>query len=232
VLPVYNERENLAPLLDEIATALREIPFEIVAVDDGSTDGSLEALERLVVRHPALRIVAFERNSGQSAAFSAGFDTARGDVVVTMDADGQNDPRDAITLLRALEAHASAAAVVGYRERREDSTWKLLQSRVANRARNWITGDTVRDTGCSLKVMRRDALALVPRFNGMHRFLPTLIRARGGTVLELPVSHRARRYGESKYGMWNRAARGLRDALGVRWYRRRALEYAVRKDLD
>lgn len=232
VLPVYNERENLAPLLDEVATALREIPFEIVAVDDGSTDGSLEELHRLVVRHPELRIVAFERNSGQSAAFSAGFDLARGDVVITMDADGQNDPRDALTLLRALEAQASVAAVVGYRERRADSAWKLLQSRVANRARNWITGDAVRDTGCSLKAMRRDALAHVPRFDGMHRFLPTLIRAGGGTVLELPVSHRARRYGESKYGMWNRAARGLRDAFGVRWYRRRALEYALRNDVD
>lgn len=232
VLPVYNERESLAPLLDEIATALREIPFEIVAVDDGSTDGSLEELQRLVMGHPELRIVAFERNFGQSAAFSAGFDAARGDVVVTMDADGQNDPRDALKLLRALEAHASVAAAVGYREGRADSAWKLLQSRVANRTRNWITGDAVRDTGCSLKAMRRDALALVPRFDGMHRFLPTLIRARGGKVLELPVSHRARRCGESKYGMWNRAARGLRDAFGVRWYRRRALEYAVRKDVD
>ena len=231
VLPVYNERENLAPLLREIAATLRDVSHEVVAVDDGSTDGSLDELRRLRERYPSLRIVAFEANAGQSAAFAAGADAATGDVVVMMDADGQNDPADVPGLLAALAADPSLAAVAGYRVQRVDSTWKLLQSRVANRVRNWITGDVVRDTGCSLKAIRWNAMATLPRFNGMHRFLPTLVRTQGGVVAEVPVSHRPRQHGRSKYGMWNRAARGLRDALGVRWLRRRTLRFAIREDV-
>jgi glycosyltransferase involved in cell wall biosynthesis len=228
VLPVYNERENLAPLIEEIGAALRGVSHEIVAVDDGSADGSLQELERLSASHATLRVVALEANAGQSAAFTAGFDAARGDVVVTMDADGQNDPADVPALLDELARSPELTAVVGYRVRRADSTWKLVQSRVANTVRNWITGDRVRDTGCSLKAMRRSAAVRLPRFDGMHRFLPTLLRAQGGTVAERPVSHRPRRHGRTKYGMWNRAGRGLRDAFGVRWYRRRALAHRIR----
>jgi glycosyltransferase involved in cell wall biosynthesis len=231
VLPVYNERENLAPLLQEIAVALRDVPHELVAVDDGSTDGSLVELRRLKARHPTLRIVVLERNAGQSAAVAAGFDAARGDVVVTLDADGQNDPADVPAMLRVLEQEPSLAAVVGYRVRRADTRWKILQSRIANVARNRITGDTVRDTGCSLKAVRRPAAQGLPRFDGMHRFLPTLIRLQGGAVREVPVSHRPRRYGVSKYGVRNRAVRALRDALGVRWLRRRKLEYSIKEDV-
>ena len=223
VLPVYDERDNLEPLLREIDAALRGVTYEILAVDDGSTDGSLEELERLKADHPALRIIALGRNCGQSAAFAAGFDAAGGDVVVTMDADGQNVPADVPSLLGELERSPELTAVVGYRVRRADSRWKLVQSKVANTVRNWITGDTVRDTGCSLKAMRRAAAVRLPRFDGMHRFLPTLLRAHGGIVVERPVSHRPRRHGRTKYGMWNRAARGLRDAFWVRGYRRRAL---------
>jgi glycosyltransferase involved in cell wall biosynthesis len=230
VLPVYNERESLPPLLEEIAAALRDVPHEVVAVDDGSTDGSLDELRRLRARHPRLRVVAFEANAGQSAAFAAGVDAAAGEVVVLMDADGQNDPADIPGLLEALAADPSLAAVAGYRAGRADSWWKLLQSRIANRVRNWMTGDTVRDTGCSLKAIRGSAMVTLPRFNGMHRFLPTLVRTQGGAVAEVPVSHRPRQHGRSKYGMWNRAARGLRDALGVRWLRRRALRFAIRGD--
>ncbi|UCF41990.1 MAG: glycosyltransferase [Gemmatimonadota bacterium] len=230
VLPVYNERENLAPLLDEIAATMRDVPHEVVAVDDGSVDGSLDELRRLMARHPPLRVVALERNAGQSAAFVAGADAALGAVVVLMDADGQNDPADIPGLLKALAGDDGLAAVVGYRVRRTDPRWKLLQSWIANRARNWITGDAVRDTGCSLKAIRRDRMVALPRFNGMHRFLPTLIRMQGGAVTEVPVSHRPRRHGRSKYGMWNRAARGLRDALGVRWLGRRTLRFAIRED--
>lgn len=230
VLPVYNERENLAPLLEEIAASLRDVPHEVVAVDDGSLDGSLDELRRLAARHPPLRVVALEHNAGQSAAFVAGADAALGAVVVLMDADGQNDPADIPGLLEVLAADETLAAVVGYRVRRADPRWKLFQSWIANRVRNWITGDAVRDTGCSLKVIRGDVMETLPRFDGMHRFLPTLIRMHGGTVAEVPVSHRPRRYGRSKYGMWNRAARGLRDALGVRWLRRRALRFAIRED--
>ena len=231
VLPVYNERESLAPLLDEIAASLRDVPYEVVAVDDGSTDGSLDELRRLRARHPWLRVLAFEANAGQSAAFAAGGDAAAGEVVVLMDADGQNDPADVPGLVEVLAADQSLTAVVGYRVRRADSRWKLLQSRIANRMRNWITGDTVRDTGCSLKAIRGSAMATLPRFDGMHRFLPTLVRTQGGAVAEVPVSHRPRQHGRSKYGMGNRAARGLRDALGVRWLRRRALRFGIREDI-
>jgi dolichol-phosphate mannosyltransferase len=225
VLPVYNERDNLAPLLGEIEARLQGVEHEVVAVDDGSTDSSLEELRRLRAEHAALRVLALERHTGQSASLAAGFDAALGEIVTTMDADGQNDPADVPALIRVLEQNTSCAAVVGYRANRADSGWKRLQSSIANSVRNLITGDSIRDTGCSLKAIRREALTGLPRFNGMHRFLSTLIRLQGGTVIEAPVSHRPRLGGRSKYGMWNRALRALRDAIGVRWLGRRALRY-------
>ncbi len=231
VLPVHNERENLAPLLAEIGVALGGIPHEIVAVDDGSNDRSDQVLLGLAAdAHRTLRVVRFATRAGQSAACVAGFDAAKGDIVVTMDADGQNDPADVPVLLRALDGDRDLAAAVGYRSERRDPRWKLVQSRIANRARNWITGDSVRDTGCSLKAIRREVIDRLPRFDGMHRFLPTLVRQLGGQVVELPVSHRPRRWGKSKYGMWNRVFCGLRDALGVRWLSRRALRYRLESE--
>jgi dolichol-phosphate mannosyltransferase len=175
-----------------------------------------------------LRTVVLARRAGQSAAFAAGYDAARGAVVLMMDADGQSDPADAPPLLRAVDDHVVAA--VGYRVSRADSLWRRVQSRIANSARNMLTGDAVRDTGCPMKAVRRDALLRLPRFDGMHRFLPTLLRAAGGAVRELPVSHRPRRFGSSKYGMWNRLGVGLRDALGVGWLRRRALRFEATED--
>ena len=231
ILPVYNERENLSPLLQEITEALQGIAHEIIAVDDASTDGSAEALGGLAVESPTLNVLRLRTNAGQSAACAAGFGVARGDVIVTMDADGQNDPADVPALLAVLADDPTLAAVVGYRVVRRDSRWKLLQSRVANAVRNWITGDSVRDTGCSLRAIRKDVVERLPQFNGMHRFLPTLVRQGGGRVVEMPVSHRPRLWGESKYGMWNRGFRGLRDALGVRWLSRRALAYAVVEEI-
>src|SRR5207247_2370058 len=183
VIPVYNERDNLAPLLEEIAVALRGASYEVVAVDDGSTDGSLPELKRLRAAHPELRVVAFERNAGQTAAFAAGFRAARGAVLVTLDADLQHDPADIPALV---------AAVAGYRVERRDTAWKRLQSRIANGVRNWLNGESIRDTGCSLKAFRADAVRGLPLFNGMHRFLPTLVRMHGGRVAELPVRHRPR----------------------------------------
>ena len=231
VLPVYNERDNLAPLLAEIAASLAAIPHETVAVDDGSTDGSLEVLQALRGTHPGLRIVALARNAGQSAAIAAGFAAARVDVVVTMDADGQNDPADVPRLLAALDDPTHPAAAVGFRPRRMDSAWRRLQSRVANGCRNLLTDDGIRDIGCSLKAMRVGAVTALPHFDGMHRFLPALIRLGGGLVVEVAVGHRPRRTGRSKYGMWNRAWRGLVDALGVRWLHRRRLDYVVREEI-
>ncbi len=230
VLPVYNERPNLAPLLGEIVSALGPGSQEILAVDDGSSDGSLEELVRLRATYPTLRVIALAGHMGQSAAFAAGFDGARGDIIVTMDADGQNDPADVPGLLDRLDD--GCAAVVGYRVYRSDSAWRRLQSVIANRVRNWLTGDRVRDTGCSLKVMRRSAVLALPRFDGMHRFFPTLIRLNGGRVVEAPVSHRPRRSGVSKYGMLDRVFVAFRDAVGVRWLTRRPLRYEVKDELS
>jgi glycosyltransferase involved in cell wall biosynthesis len=230
VVPVYNERENVAPLVAEIAVALGGRRYEIVAVDDGSTDGSLAELQRLKRAHPELHIVAFERNAGQSAAFVAGFRAARGRAIVTLDADLQNDPADVPALLAELE-RSGAACVAGYRANRSDTPWRRVQSRIANGVRNWLTAETIRDTGCSLKAFRAEAVRALPAFNGMHRFLPTLIRRDGGTVTEVPVRHRPRRFGKTKYGMWNRVFRALKDALGVRWLLRRTLRYRVREEL-
>ncbi|HEY7684909.1 MAG TPA: glycosyltransferase [Gemmatimonadales bacterium] len=230
VIPVYNERENLAPLLDEIAAALSGRRYEVVAVDDGSTDGSVAALKALQSAHPELHIVTFAANAGQTAAFAAGFRAARGPVIVTLDADGQNDPADIPALLDEL-ARGDAAAVAGYRAARQDSAWKRLQSRIANGVRNWLNHETIRDTGCSLKAFRADALRHLPLFTGMHRFLPTLVKMQGGAVAEVPVRHRPRRSGTTKYGMWNRVFRSLADALAVRWMQRRVLRYRVTEDL-
>ena len=234
VVPVYNERDNLPLLVGEIAQALRGVGtgrrYEIVAVDDGSTDGSLEVLKTLKRDHPELHIVAFAANAGQTAAFAAGFQAARGRVIVTLDADLQNDPADVPALVAELE-RSGATAVVGYRTNRHDSGWKRLQSRIANGVRNRLNRETIRDTGCSLKAFRADAVRALPLFHGMHRFLPTLIKLHGGTVVETPVQHRPRRFGRTKYGMWNRAFRSLADALAVRWMQRRALRYQVREEL-
>jgi len=234
VVPVYNERDNLPVLVEEIGRALAGRGeggrYEIVAVDDGSTDGSLDVLKALKREHSEIHIVAFAANAGQTAAFAAGFGAARGRVIVTLDADLQNDPADIPVLLAELE-QSGAAAVAGYRVDRRDSSWKRLQSRIANGVRNQLNRETIRDTGCSLKAFRAEALRALPMFNGMHRFLPTLVRMQGGRVTEVPVHHRARRFGKTKYGMWNRVFRALVDALAVRWMQRRALRYRVREEL-
>src|SRR5438046_78434 len=217
VIPVYNERDNLPLLIDEITHAVGGTGrrYEIVAVDDASTDGSLDVLRGLERDHPELRVVALAEHAGQTAA---------------LDADLQNDPADVPALLAELE-RSSAAAVVGYRVNRHDSAWKRLQSRIANGVRNRLNRETIRDTGCSLKAFRADAVRALPLFDGMHRFLPTLIRMGGGTVVEVPVRHRPRRLGRTKYGMWNRVFRSFADALAVRWMQRRALRYRIREEL-
>ena len=230
VVPVYNERDSLPLLIGEIAAALAGRRYEIVAVDDGSADGSLDVLKALKRDHPELHIVAFAANAGQTAAFAAGFRAARGPVIVTLDADLQNDPADIPALVARIEA-TGVTAVVGYRVGRRDSGWKRLQSRIANAVRNGLNGETIRDTGCSLKAFRAEAVRSLLQYNGMHRFLPTLIKLQGGTVAEVPVRHRPRRFGRTKYGMWNRVFRSFADALAVRWMQRRSLRYRVTEDL-
>jgi glycosyltransferase involved in cell wall biosynthesis len=229
VIPVFNEEENLPILFAEIAQAMRPLQrgWEVVFVDDGSTDRSLDILKGLAAANPEVRYVAFTRNRGQSAAFCAGFDQAAFPIVVTMDADLQNDPADIPAMLALFDQGYGMA--IGWRKKRQDTFSKRYASKIANAIRNRITRESVRDTGCSLKVMRKDMLLRIPRFKGMHRYLPTLMKMEGATVAEMPVNHRERRMGVSKYGNWERAVAGVRDLFGVRWLQDRHFGYEIRE---
>jgi dolichol-phosphate mannosyltransferase len=231
VFPIYNEEENIPILLREIAAALdgKGWTYEIVAVDDGSADRSLAVLHEQQAHFPTLRVVALEKNSGQTAALDAAWRAARGTMVVSLDADLQNDPADIPKMIRRLE-ESGADMVAGVRVNRRDTWSRRMQSKIGNGVRNWITGDDITDTGCSLKLVRREAIERVRLFTGMHRFLPTLVRYAGYKVVEMPVNHRARQFGVSKYGAMNRAFRGLADCFAVRWMGRRMLNYRVREE--
>ena len=236
VVPVYNERDNLRPLVEEIVQVLapgaawdRLVPggrsrVEIVLVDDGSDDGSSEVIAALASERTDVRGLHLEVNRGQTAAFDAGFRDARGRWVVTLDADLQNDPRDAFRLLDALADHDAA---VGYRAERRDDWIRRTSSWIANAVRNLLSGDDIIDTGCTLKAFRRECLADLKLYRGMHRFLPTLLRLEGYRVVQLPVGHRPRTTGTSKYGVWNRMLAGFADLLAVRWMSRRRLDYRI-----
>jgi glycosyltransferase involved in cell wall biosynthesis len=226
VVPAFNESENLEPLVAALRPPLDGLgePYEILIVDDGSTDGSRAVLDALRAAHPCLRVVRFLRNAGQSAAFLAGFDAAQGDVVVTLDADLQNDPADIPRLLAAMAGHD---AVLGVRAKRRDTALRRVSSRVANAVRRAATGDGLTDVGCSLKAFRREHLAGLPRFNGVHRFFGTLLVWKGCRVVEVPVGHHPRRAGRAKYNLRNRAARTLADLIAMRWWRSRALRYEI-----
>jgi dolichol-phosphate mannosyltransferase len=228
VVPAFNEAPNLPALVEEIESAVAPLnePWELVVVDDGSTDESAAVLEGLRTRHPALRVLRFARNAGQSAAFLAGFEAARGEVVVTLDADLQNNPADIPELLRNVEGHD---AVLGVRRRRRDSALRRLSSRVANAVRRAVTGDGLADVGCSLKAFRREHLRDLPRFNGVHRFFGTLLVWKGCRIAEVPVDHRPRRAGVARYNVRNRAFRTLGDLLAMRWLRSRSVRYEIER---
>ena len=234
VFPVYNEEENIPHLLREIRAALHAFEsegrtYEIVAVDDGSTDRSLAVLRESRDEHPMLRVLALEKNSGQTAALDAAWHAARGTYVVSLDADLQNDPADIPAMMQRLR-DSGADLVIGVRVNRADTWGRRMQSRIGNGVRNWITGDRITDTGCSLKLVKREAIDRVRLFTGMHRFLPTLVRYAGYKVVEMPVNHRPRQFGQSKYGAMNRAFRGLADCFAVRWMGKRMLNYRVSED--
>lgn len=225
VFPVFDEEANLAVLLDEIERALRDGPsYEIVAVDDGSTDGSLALLRDRAADDPRLRVLASPRRSGQSAALTAGLRATRASVVVTLDADLQNDPADIPRLLAALPGHD---LVSGVRRRRRDTWVRRISSRLANGVRQRVLDDGVRDVGCSLKAYRRRFLTGLPTFDGVHRFLPALVRFQGGRIREIEVNHRHRLHGRSKYGIADRLGRGIVDLLGVVWLRRRWIDVSA-----
>ncbi len=221
MVPLYNEAENVPELQAEIRKVLAEWHYELILVDDGSTDGTSARVER----GGSIRLLRFEKNAGQSAAMLAGMRASVAPVIVLLDGDLQNDPADIPTLL--AELGRGADLVCGYRARRQDSTVKKITSRVANFVRSRFIGDGVRDTGCTLKALRRECLpALVP-FKGMHRFIPALVKNAGFRVVEVPVNHRPRRFGKSKYGLGNRALRATLDMIGVRWLQARRLDYSL-----
>jgi len=228
VIPAYNERENVVPLFDELREALARVgrSYEIVMVDDGSRDGTPEWLVREAARDPRVVPVLLAGNHGQSAAIAAGLRHARGAVIVTLDADLQNDPADLPRLLAGLE---SADVVSGIRAQRHDRWLRRVSSRVANGVRRMALGDPITDIGCSFKAYRREALEGIPMFAGAHRFLPALCMFRGARLIEVPLSHRPRRHGVSKYGVGNRLWRGLYDLIGVRWLKSRMLRYRERE---
>ena len=228
VVPAYNELENIEPLLAELRTALAATGrrYEIVLVDDGSDDGTGDRIAAESRRDPRVRPVLLARRVGQSAALAAGFSSARGAVIVTLDADLQNDPADLPGILSALER---ADVVSGIRRGRHDRWLRRLSSQIANRVRRAVIGDPITDIGCSFKAYRREALEHVPLFVGVHRFLPALCVFRGARLAEVPLSHRPRRHGVSKYGVANRLWRGLYDLIGVRWLKSRLIRYHTRE---
>jgi len=228
--PAYNERECLAELcraLDETLAKLGR-SYEIIIVDDGSTDDSLAILRGLKGRIRALRVLVMSKRSGQTAAMEAGFLASRGKYVVTIDADLQNDPADIPAMIELLDAD-KADMVTGHRHKRQDNWLRKFSTRVANGVRNWLLHETIADSACSLKAYKGEIIPKLKLFDGLHRFLPTIVKMNGFRVLEIPVNHRPRTRGKAKYGMWNRVFRALRAAFAVRWMQRHALVYEVKE---
>jgi glycosyltransferase involved in cell wall biosynthesis len=222
VIPVKDEAGNIAPLAREIAAALADAgPHEIIFVDDGSRDATAAELKALKSEIAPLRVLRHARNLGQSRAIHSGVLAAQGAVIVTLDGDGQNDPADIPKLLAALGADPALAMVSGVRVKRRDSASRRLASRLGNRARDWLLKDGAADTGCGLKAFRRDAFLALPYFDHMHRYLIALMRRDGWGVGFVPVGHRPRLVGTSKYTNFNRLLVSLTDLLGVRWLQRR-----------
>lgn len=226
VVPIFNEAGNLVQLFSEIDAVMARIgaAWELVCVDDGSTDNGLALIKEHAARHPHVRYLHFKRNVGQSAALSAGFQAACGEYIITLDSDLQNDPADIPQLLSYLEQYDM---VTGWRVQRNDNLVKRFSSWFANGVRNYFSQETIKDTGCGLKIMRATYLKRIKMFKGMHRFLPTLMKMEGARVIEVPVSHRPRTAGVTKYGTWERAFGGLRDLLAVRWMKDRFIRYEI-----
>jgi len=225
VVPVYNEAANIEALFHEIDAVLAPLgPFEVLFVDDGSDDDTWQILNALAQQAPALRPVRHAARCGQSAALRTGIDAADHDLIVTLDGDGQNDPGDIPRLLEAIDGCGqplAAMLIIGHRTRRQDSSIKRLASRIANAVRSRVLRDATPDSGCGLKMFSRATFLLLPYFDHMHRFLPALIRRAGGQVLSVPISHRPRCGGQSKYGILDRLGAGIVDLLGVAWLMRR-----------
>jgi dolichol-phosphate mannosyltransferase len=230
VIPIKNEEDNIKDLVQEIEPVMEGLRqrWELICVDDGSTDRSLLILQDLCRQKPFMRILSFTRNFGQSAAFAAGFKAARGEIIITLDGDRQNDPADIPKLTAAI---ADCDLVVGWRINRKDTFQKKIISRLSNSVRSRLCRDGIHDTGCSLKVYRKEALSTIKMYRGMHRFLPALFKIEGFRVKEIPVNHRQRCRGVTKYHLFNRSLGPIVDMFVVRWMRHRSLHPQVREEI-
>jgi len=230
IIPLKDEARNIEPLAEELTITFNQKPWtwECIWVDDGSTDESLSVLDRLHREDPRHRFLSFHRHAGQSAALWAGFKEARGNLIATLDGDGQNDPSDLPRLIDMIYP-GGWDMIQGYRYNRRDTPVRKLASYIANTFRNWVTGKTVRDVGCSTRVFRRECVECLPQYKGMHRFLPTFLTMQGYKIAEVPVNHRPRIHGKTKYNINNRLWIGLVDTLGVLWLKKRYFHYKISK---
>jgi dolichol-phosphate mannosyltransferase len=226
VIPLKNEENNISELIQELEPVMEKLqkPWELICIDDGSTDGTRDVLVQLANRMPYLKVIAFKKNYGQSAAFHAGFQAAEGEFIISMDGDRQNDPTDIPTLLALIP---DADLVCGIRKSRKDPWIKKITSVMANWVRGWICEDNVTDTGCSLKVYRRKCLQNIKMYGGMHRFLPALFTIEGYRIIETEVNHRERVKGVSNYNFFNRSFNTIADLMAVRWMKNRHLDYEL-----
>ena len=226
VVPVYNEEENLPVLIPKLMKVLEGLgcSCEIIFVDDGSSDGSLRILRDVASRSPSLRVLRFRENRGLSTALVAGMREARGEKIITLDSDLQNDPADIPKLLEYLDRYDMAT---GWRQKREDSWLKKISSKIGNAVRNWLSGENIQDSACTLRAFKKECIKEIPVFNGMHRFLSTLVKMEGYRIIEVPVSHHPREFGKSKYNLRNRMVRSFIDLLAVRWMKHRAIHYDI-----
>lgn len=226
VIPVYNERDNLELLLNSLTEVMDSLQkeYEIICVNDGSRDGSDEVLRALKRKYEQLGVVEFERNCGLTAALDAGFSMAQGDIVITLDADMQNDPQDIPKLLKQIGDYD---VVCGVRSGRHDPWLRIVSSRIANYIRNKITGENITDVGCTLRAYKRKFLSRLKLFDGMYRFLPTLLKWEGTKVVEVEVDHHPRLYGKTKYDVWNRVFKAFIDLLAMLWMKKRRLNYRI-----
>ncbi len=230
VIPLKDEEDNIADLVDELEPVMASLkePWELICIDDGSTDKTLSILTGIARQKPFLKILCFDRNYGQSCAFDAGFQQAKGQWVITLDGDRQNDPRD-IPKLYALSDRYDL--ICGCRAKRQDPWHKKVSSKLANWIRSRVCRDQIKDTGCSLKLYRTSALKKIKMYKGMHRFLPALFKIEGFRITEVAVNHRERTKGSTKYNLFNRSFNTIFDMLAVRWMDKRHLNYSIKKEI-
>jgi dolichol-phosphate mannosyltransferase len=226
VVPVYNEEGNLPVLIPALLEVLKNLgrSYEMIFVDDGSSDESRRILKEMASEHSSLRILRFKENRGLSTALVAGMRETRGEIIVTLDSDLQNDPADIPRLLEYLDRYDMAT---GWRQKREDKWLKKISSKIGNLVRNWVSGENIQDSACTLRAFKKECIQEIPVFNGMHRFLSTLVKMRGFGIIEVPVAHHPRRFGKSKYNIRNRMVRSFIDLLAVRWIKRRTIHYEI-----